>query len=355
MPNFDTLIDQAEAQRARSRFKAARALFLKAATAAPDATGRAQALQGAADCARLLGDFPAALKDYAQARGLAPRADGAFLADLACGQSLALRASGRPALALKGLKGALKRYRALKDPAGVAFCLWALGGTYRISGDLKAARSHLLAAEKAYARLGDGEGAGYVDCALGGVHRMLGLHAQGARYYQRASGLMRARRDAFGIAYSCCGLGNAARMRGDLTAALAHFKRAEKGYARIGDIVSYAYTLWSLGQTYKLQDDFAAARRALAKAEALFKRTGDGRGRAYVQQAYAEMEALEGRPRAALKRLKASAPLTKAYAWEARHQRALAALIGGRPWDAARAYAGSGSAFQPRGLPVNWP
>lgn len=355
MPNFDTLIEQAEAQRARSRFKTARALFLKAAPAATTAAGRAQALQGAADCARLLGDFPAALTHYARALEVAPRTDGAFLADLTCGRSLAYRASGRPALALKGLQGALKRYRARKDPAGVAFCLWALGGTHRIAGDLPAARRQLLAAEKAYAKLGDDEGAAYVACALGGVHRMLGLHELGARYYQRASALMRARQDAFGIAYSCCGLGNAARMRDELGAALALFRRAEKGYARIGDSVSYAYTLWSLGQTHKLRGDFGLARTALAHAEALFKRTGDGRGLAYVQQAYAEMEALQGRTAAALKRLKASAPLVKPYAWEARHHRALAALLTGQPAQAALAYRGSGSNFCPQSLPVNWP
>jgi tetratricopeptide (TPR) repeat protein len=144
-------------------------------------------------------------------------------------------------------------------------------------------------------------------------------------------------------------------MQGDLKAALAYFKKAEKGYARIGDIVSYAYTLWSLGQAHKLQGDFAPARKALAKAEELFKRTGDGRGRAYVQHALAEMEALEGRPREALKRLKAATPLVKPYAWEARHQKALLAVVSGKPWDAPKAYAGSGSAFKPQSLPINWP
>jgi tetratricopeptide (TPR) repeat protein len=355
MTNFDALIDRAEAQRARSQFKAARALFLKAAAAAPAQGMKAQALQGAADCARLLGDFLGALKDYARALARAPKMDVGFAADLQCGQALAYRASGQPAKALRGLTSALARYRALRDPEGVAFCLWALGGTYRIAGDLKAARSRLLAAEKAYAKLGDGEGYSYVGCALGGVHRMLGLHDAGARYYAGAAQLMRARHDAFGTAYSWCGLGNAARMRGDLKAALALFKRAEKGYAKIGDIVSYAYTLWSLAQTHKLGGDFGPARQALAQAGALFKRTGDGRGQAYVQQASAESEALEGRPRAALKRLRASAKLCKPYAWEARHHRALAALISGRPWDVPGAYAGSGSAFRPQSLPVNWP
>ena len=355
MLTFPSLIQQAEARRARSQFKAAQAAFLKAVKAAPSPSEEAQAWQGVADCARLLGNFPGALLAYGAALKSAPAKDLAFRADLWCGQALAQRASGRPSEALRGLAKALAAYAKLKDAEGQAFCHWALGGTLRIAGDLVRARKELLLAEKAYAKSGDAEGASYVDCALGGVHRMLGLNAENQRYYTRASVRMRVRQDPFGIAYSWCGLGNVARMQGDLAGALRHFKKAEKGYAKIGDRVSYAYTLWSLGTTYKLLERHAEARKALAKADKLFRLTKDGRGQAYVQQALAEMEGLEGRAKAGLARLKRSAGLTKPYVWEARHHKALTALLQGRPDLAEKAYQSSASKFRPHSLPVNWP
>jgi tetratricopeptide (TPR) repeat protein len=355
MPTFASLILQAEARRARSQFKSAQAVFLRAVKAAPASADQAQAWQGVADCARLLGNFPGALLGYSAALKLAPAKDLAFKADLWCGQALAQRASGKPALALKGLKRALAAYLQLRDADGQAFCHWALGGTLRISGDLLAARKQLLLAEKAFAKLGQAEGASYVDCALGGVNRMLGRRAENKRYYARASARMRVRQDPFGVAYSWCGLGNVARMDGDLVEALKNFRKAEKGYAKIGDKVSYAYTLWSLGTTFKLMERYTEARKTLAKADGLFKLTKDGRGQAYVQQALAEIEALEGDAKRGLARLKRSAGLAKPYAWESRHQRALAALLQGKPHLAERAYLGSGSSFRPSSLPVNWP
>src|ERR1035437_175467 len=59
---FAQLLTSAETERSKSRFKQARALFIQAAKQAPEPEAAAQALQGAADCARLLGDFPASPK-----------------------------------------------------------------------------------------------------------------------------------------------------------------------------------------------------------------------------------------------------------------------------------------------------
>jgi tetratricopeptide (TPR) repeat protein len=357
MPTLSTpkLLIAAEKARAASQFKAARRLFERAAAKAQDPLAAAQAWQGVADCGRLLGDLSPSLRAYARALRLVPRQDRAWQADLLSGQALAWRACGQPRRALQGLRKAALRYQALRDPAGQRFCHWALGGTLRIAGDLDGALKHLQAAERGYARSGDGEGAAYVDCALGGVQRMRGRFAESARHYARANALMRARRDTFGTAYSYCGLGNAARMRGDLSTALRWFLKAEKAYARIGDKVSYAYTLWSLATAHKLMERYPAALARLAKAERLFKGTGDGRGLAYVQTARAEIRALQGRSAAASAALKKAARLARPFAWEARHVRALQALLAGRLDKAQAAYAGSASRFRPQGLPVNWP
>lgn len=350
---FAQLLTSAETERSKSRFKQARALFLQAAGQAPEPEATAQALQGAADCARLLGDFPASLKAYSQSLKLVPSANAAFRADLLAGEALAWRAAGKPKQALAGLKRALAAYSKLKDTTGQAFSHWALGGTYRIAGDLSLALKHLSLAERAYAKLQDAEGSSYVACALGGVNRMLGRWDESLRHYHRANAAMRKRGDTFGTAYSYCGLGNAARMHGDVATALAYFKQAEKVYATIGDKVSYAYTLWSMATAYKLQGKFAPAKAAFAKAERLFKLTGDERGRAYIELGYAELAFLQKRSaKAALAR---AAKLAKPFAWESRHVKALGALVAGQAWKAQDAYKGSGSRFDAGYLPVNWP
>jgi len=347
------LLRDAERERGKSRFKQARRLFVRAAARATDAAVLAQAWQGAADCARLLGDFPASVRDYGLALAAAPRKDGSLRADLACGRALAWRGAGEPRKALRGLNATLKAYRKLKDTQGQAFCLWALGGAWRIAGDLRKALACLKLAEKAYQRLGQDEGLAYVHCALGGVHRMLGDAGLSLNYYRSANASMRRRRDVFGIAYSFCGLGNAARMRGDLATALAFFRKAEGVYARIGDRVSFAYTLWSLATTYKAQGVLPKAAATFKRAGTLFVATGDRRGLAYVALGFAELAALRGQPTQALRKLSDAARLARGFAWETRHVRAMGALLKGRP--ATSAYAGSGSIFKPASLPVHWP
>jgi tetratricopeptide (TPR) repeat protein len=353
--NLEQVLSAAERERGRSRFRQARTLFGKAAAASAGLPERAQALQGVADCSRLLGDFPESLQAYRAALKAAPRADAALKADLLCGHALALRGAGKPKPALSGLRKARAAYARLKDPEGEAFCLWALGGTLRIAGELPAGLAELKKARKAWERLGGGEGLAYVHCALGGVYRMLDRPAESLAHYSAANAAMRERKDVFGTAYSYCGLGNAARMRGDLPEALAYFRRAEKVYARIGDRVSFAYTLWSLATAYKLQGRLTEALKAFRRADALFVSTGDRRGRAYVALGYAEIAALQGKRAESPGRLKEARSFARGFAWEARHVRALEALIHGRPADARAAYASSGSRFRPQNLPVNWP
>ncbi|MGH7441214.1 MAG: tetratricopeptide repeat protein, partial [bacterium] len=153
MSPVDTLLKRAERKRESSRFRESRTLFKQAAR--QNGPERAQALHGAADCARLLGDFPGALADYGLALKSAPPGDVSLRADLACGQALAWRGAGEPQRALRGLKRAQTAYEGLRDAPGRAFCLWALGGAWRIAGDLPQALKCLKRAEGAYRRLGD--------------------------------------------------------------------------------------------------------------------------------------------------------------------------------------------------------
>lgn len=353
--NTQRLLRGAERERRASRFKQAGRLFERAAAGSTNPVLRVQAWSGAADCARLLGDFPAALADYGRALKVAPRDDAALRADLGCGLALALRGAGEPLKAVRGLKTALAAYVRLNDAQGQAFCLWALGGAWRIAGRLPEALACLKQAEKAHQKLGDEEGLSYTYCALGGVHRMRGHLELSRAYYTKANTSMRQRRDLFGTAYSFCGLGNAARMLGDLKTAHGFFARAERAYARIGDRVSYAYTIWSMATAYKTSGETRRARSGFLRARALFCSTKDRRGLAYVFLGLAELTLMEGRPGAARALLKDASQLARGFAWEARHVRALKAILEGRPDMAGEAYADSGSRFRPGALPIAWP
>jgi tetratricopeptide (TPR) repeat protein len=342
--------------RSRSQFTQARRLFqaiLPLATQDPES--RLEALQGLADCSRLLGDFAQAIKAYGRALTLVPVHDRATRADLTAGLALAHRGAGKPREAIRFLTQAQKEYARLKDKAGLAFCAWALGGAWRIAGDPLKGQAQLTAAWKLYSQLKDAEGLSYTACALGGVARMLGRWSESRRYYTEANARMRARKDAFGVAYSYCGLGNACRMEGDLAGALAYFKKAEVRYAKIGDKVSYAYTLWSIATTQKLLWQGQRALATVAKAEKLFRATGDERGLAYGALTRAEVYFLQRANVKAVKAYRQAQQWSKPFAWEKRHTQALGALMLGKAAAARRAYAGSGSAFAAQSFPVSWP
>jgi len=137
---------------------------------------KADALLGLADVERIRGYFPEALKHYRQARKLFNTIDPTASLDAQVGWALSARASGQPWPALKELSKALIQYKNQKDLQGEAFTRWALGGTWRIAGDMKKGLKELLLALALFKRIKDDEGLSYTCCALGGIYRMLGKY-----------------------------------------------------------------------------------------------------------------------------------------------------------------------------------
>lgn len=365
--DLEALLQQAEEERASSHFAHAARIYRKLSTHPQlDTVDQAQALLGLADMERIQGDFQDSLRHYAQGARTLKKADPALYWDAQVGWALAARACGRPKEALAILQKALAFYKKKRDPGGEAFTHWALGGTYRIAGDMKKGLQELLIALRAFKKYKDPEGTAYTCCALGGIYRMLGRYADSGKYYREANRRMRQRHDTFGIAYSYCGLGNVQRMAGRFHQALPFYKKAEKLYDKIGDRVSYAYTLWSIGTTHKMLGRYTEAIKAFQKADQLFQQTGDTRGRIYALLGFAEVEWLKAqaldsplpsRERVRVrgngwwKQAKTVAGKSR-FAWEGLHVKA---LQNGKVRNLSSAYHKAGSKFFPASLPVNWP
>jgi tetratricopeptide (TPR) repeat protein len=351
---MQNLFEKAEKARSRSQFETARKIYKTLLRSVLTQEEKADALLGLADVERIRGYFPQALLHYRQAGQLFKHIDPTAQLDAQVGWALSARASGEPWAALKELKKTLIQYQKLKDLQGEAFTRWALGGTWRIAGDMKKGLKELLLALKLFKKINNAEGVSYTCCALGGIYRMLGHYDLSGRYYREANKRMRQRKDTFGIAYSYCGLGNVERMAGRYKKALPFYKKAEKLYGTIGDRVSYAYTLWSLGTTHKLLGQYLKAHQAFNAADKLFKMTGDTRGRIYSFLGHAEIEFIQKKSTQGLKWWKIAKKVSDEshYLWEKLY---VASLKDGRVHNLKKQYQKAGSHFCPVSLPINWP
>jgi tetratricopeptide (TPR) repeat protein len=380
------LFEKAEKARAHSQFETARKTYQALLRSSLDKEEKAEALLGLADVERIRGYFPEALKHYRQAGQLFKTIDPTAQLDAQVGWALSARASGQPWPALKELSKALIQYRKHKDQQGEAFTRWALGGTWRIAGDMKKGLKELLLARALYKKIKDAEGYSYVCCALGGIYRMLGQYDLSGRYYREANQRMRQRKDTFGIAYSYCGLGNVQRMAGRFKQALPFYQKAEKLYGTIGDRVSYAYTLWSIGTTYKMLGRYEDAAKFFFKADKLFIETGDTRGRIYIRQGLGEVRTLlplDSKIKAVIVAYdndKKNQISTKGFVWENLHEQFLISYLlheitkqlygysknkendgilkKGNFYISKKIkllYKKAGSKFYPKSIPVNWP
>jgi tetratricopeptide (TPR) repeat protein len=233
-----------------------------------------------------------------------------------------------------------------------------------------------------YKKLKDAEGLAYTCCALGGIYRMLGRYAESGKYYREANRRMRKRKDTFGIAYSYCGLGNVERMAGRFKQALPYYRKAEKLYGTIGDKVSYAYTLWSIGTAEKMMGHYSLARKCLLAADKLFISTGDTRGHVYALLGFTEIEFLGGQFKKGLLTYWREAEMISgkySFSWEKLHVKALLKIYFFQKFDKIKKawspgeakkldsqfkrsfrflespYRKTGSWFEPKSLPINWP
>jgi tetratricopeptide (TPR) repeat protein len=378
----ERLFDQAHQARLSSKFKKAQKLYQTLLKNLSNPLEKAEAALGLADVERIQGDFRSSLRHYESASKWLKGRDPLGVMDAQVGWALAARAIGRPTEALKKLKLALPFYKKEKDAQGDAFVHWALGGTYRIAGDMIKGLAELQTAFRLYQKLKDDEGLSYTCCALGGVYRMLGHYAESGRWYREANRRMRKRKDTFGTAYSYCGLGNVERMAGRFHQALPFYRKAEKLYGTIGDRVSYAYTLWSIGTAEKMLSHYPAALKSFKTADKLFIQTGDTRGRIYTLLGFAEVEFLNNQFKKGFRIYWKKAEILSnkySFSWEKLHVNALLKthLLNRfekiKPaWNIKERkevetkfknallflqtpYQKTGSLFYPVSLPINWP
>jgi tetratricopeptide (TPR) repeat protein len=246
-------------------------------------------------CARLAGEFKKSIRYYRFALRIARRIDERAIADAHAGLGTAFRAIGRLNDAIENFEIAVDIYRKIKDEEGLAYILWAKGGTLRFMGFLKDAFEMFKDAFSIYKKLRNKSGIGYSLCGLGGVSRIMGNFDDSLEYYTNANNVLRSLKDKFGIAYSYCGIANANRMLGNFEKAQHYFNLATKNYEEIGDKISYAYTLWGEGTLAKVIGNFEKAIEKFSRAEKIFRETGDKRGLIYTELGKIEINYLMGK------------------------------------------------------------
>lgn len=298
----------AEKKRTKSKFLDATDLYLEAINSADnDRELQLNCLLALGDTFRLTGDFQKALKNYEKAHKLSLQIERDFKktnaygvesaldmlelvdpTDAVVGMGLALRGLGKHKEALKHLNSAVKTYTSQKDKQGLAFSLWARGGTYRIKGDIKKTIEDFKEAKKIFAQSRDKAGRGYTLAGLGGATRVQGKYKESYKHYSEANKIFSDIKDTFGMAYTSCGIGNSLRMQDEFRESLNHFGEAKKKYKKIEDRVSYAYTLWAEGISLLMLDRIVQANNNFKEAEKLFKSTKDNRGLVYCTLASAQ-------------------------------------------------------------------
>ncbi len=310
-----TLYESALDKKDDSKFLEAVPLLQESlAMAGRDAELRLAANIALGDTFRMVGDFVGACASYKKGQKLAIRLkDTEGASDAEVGWALSRRALGYHGDAIKILNGALRTYRAEGDRTAVAFTTWARAGAYRIKGDIKKTITGFGESKELFTRLKDRSGLGYSLTGLGGASRVEGDYKASLKYYRCANKLFTELDDTFGVAYSYCGLANARRMLGDYKESAEFFKKATRNYRKIGDRVSYAYTLWGEGTLLHITGKKKRAMKDFEEARALFTETRDVRGLIYIEISFSQMDFMEGREGAAMKRIKGALKKAEKY------------------------------------------
>jgi tetratricopeptide (TPR) repeat protein len=286
------------------------------------------------DTFRMTGNFSHACDAYSEAISVSRlRRDNLLRADATVGLGLSRRALGEWEEALKLFSRANETYLRKSDKEGIAFTFWAMGGAFRVGGEIRNAIDSFKKAKRIYESLPEeravSSSIGYCLCGLGGAYRIYGRFEDSLRFYTKAQRLFTSVNDRFGTAYSHCGTGNALRMQGDLTGAMEYLKKAEKLYKGMGDIVSYSYTLWSMGMVRVIEGGLQKAEVCFRKAGAGFRKTNDLRGTSYHMLGMGELLFLRGDVRGAKRSLRRALEISVRHGFKVElcHAKALLGFI----------------------------
>ncbi|MFN0117401.1 MAG: tetratricopeptide repeat protein [Elusimicrobiota bacterium] len=212
-----------------------------------------------------------------------------YCVDAYLGEGMCLRGLGKWDDAQKLFKICLKYYEKNKDFEGQAYTLWAIGTTFRFSGQIAFAEYFLKKSLIFYKKIKDDNGLAYARCGLGGTFRMKGFPQESLALYSQAYRYFQSQHDEFGLAYSSCGQGNAFRMMGNLNRAVSCMNRAIKKYSFLNQTGPLAFVLWSRAQLNISRKFFLQARKDLKKSEVLFKKCSDKRGLVYCLLGFGEL------------------------------------------------------------------
>ena len=172
---------QGENKRSGSNFAEALDAYQVALTHYPEEAieQRLRCHQKIGDCLRMVGDFAAARESFLRALSLAQEAqegeDDVDVADVMVGLGLSVRGVGEVAEAQQYLERARGIYEEWEDPEGEAYALWALGGLWRIAGELRRAQQSFEEDEDLQIRVEEENGK-VISILYGDIHDQAALH-----------------------------------------------------------------------------------------------------------------------------------------------------------------------------------
>ncbi|MBI5624878.1 MAG: hypothetical protein HY924_13970 [Elusimicrobia bacterium] len=255
-----------------------------------------EACLGLVSALRSLGECPKARRLLAQGLALAEKEGLLDLAERCRLESVLLdRAEGLYPASIRALTAFLKLFRKRKDPAAMAFVLWALGGARRFSGDLEGSLKDYRQSRLLALMAKDPTGAGYAMLGLGGIERIKGDLSKALAWYQESRKVFAKTQDLFAQAYAECGQGNCLRQLGRLKEAGRRYAASHQLYSKINDPVDLAYVDWGLGKIAMAEGRLQDADSRMKLALDGFSRFNEHRGMVLSLMALASVRHAMGR------------------------------------------------------------
>jgi tetratricopeptide (TPR) repeat protein len=212
----------------------------------------------------------------------------------------AIRAGDAQIAANKYLAQALLLNNELKDRAGQAEVLNALGAAYERLGNIDEAVSQYRQAAEKREKLGDRSGLAITQHNLGRVLLARGDFAGAEREFTSALAIQQELRDRPRIANLENAFGGLEEERGNYAAALGRYKQALQLRGELGDEAALAESRNNVGYVYFLLGDYENARAYLDRAFELYEKHGNKRGALLVLQSRGACELAQGQWQEAL-------------------------------------------------------
>ncbi len=270
----------------------------RAASAAQDWPGQADALRDLGVVQRLTGEFVSAGINLTETLSLYRNLDDrGGQADALCELGVIQHLTGEFAWATAGLGEALALYHELDDRGGQADALCELGIVQHLTGEFAAATAGLGEALALYRRLGDRGGQANALRELGAVRWMTGEYSAATSHLTEALALYQDLGLRLGRANALRELGVVQVRTGEFAAATATLAETMSLYQDLGLRLGRANVLRELGAVQMLTGEFAAAGITLVEALSLYRDIGDRGGEVWALNYYAALATTTGAPR----------------------------------------------------------